>query len=355
MNPLATIRRIEPWPKSPIFNRQTRQSEGTGKKAANIGECPHPRARFKPLFATQDYITGKRFAVGYCYSCTLHVTWPVPPDDSIKDFYPSSYYGSGQRFAGVVEWLLDALYSFRVYYTERHQRPGKVLDVGCGRGLLLNKLRERGWETHGTELSEEAAAYAREKLNLPVTAKKLEDALFPSGEFDLVVLWHVLEHVRAPRLMLHEVARILKPGGMLLVAVPNFGSWEARFSGKGWFHLDVPRHLTHFTPSTLKEGLAEAGLSIVSANFFSTEYDFFSFVQSAQNRLGFRHNLLYNVLRTRSAKVIGSSTSRASLIEVALVLLTAIPLALLSLIYAPLAAALGQGATIAAYAVKRET
>ncbi|MDQ3928496.1 MAG: class I SAM-dependent methyltransferase [Chloroflexota bacterium] len=354
MNPLATIRRIEPWPKSPIFSRQARQSGGIGKKAVNTEECPHPRARFKPIFATQDYITGKRFAIGYCYSCRLHVTWPVPPDEAIKDFYPSSYYGSGQRFAGVVEWLLDALYSFRVYYTERHQSPGKVLDVGCGRGLLLNKLRERGWETHGTELSEEAAAYAREKLNLPVTAKKLEDAHFASAEFDLVVLWHVLEHVRAPRLMLHEVARILKPGGMLLVAVPNFGSWEARFSGKGWFHLDVPRHLTHFTPRTLKEGLDEAGLDIISANFFSTEYDFFSFVQSGQNRLGFRHNLLYNVLRTRSAKVIGS-TSRANLIEIALVLLTAIPLALLSLIYAPVAAALGQGATIAAYAVKRET
>lgn len=283
------------------------------------------------------------------------MTAPQPSESEIPHYYPTSYYGRGRRFARVVEWLLDRLYSFRVAYTERKREPGKVLDVGCGRGLLLNKLREHGWETFGTELSEEAADYARNALHLPVTTQELEDANFGDAEFDLVVLWHVLEHVRAPRAMLQEVSRILKPGGLLLIAVPNFGSWEARMSDKGWFHLDVPRHLTHFTPATLEGALGEAGLRISSKNFFSTEYDFFSFVQSVQNRLGFRHNLLYNILRTRSAKVLRAEgkTPHTSLAEVALVLLTALPLAVLSLLYAPLAALLGRGATIAAYAVKR--
>ncbi|MGA7730550.1 MAG: class I SAM-dependent methyltransferase [Chloroflexia bacterium] len=324
-----------------------------GEQSALV--CAHPRDRLKPLFATRDYITGDPFMVGYCYDCHLHVTTPAPPQSEIDRYYPKGYYGSGKRFTRIIEWLLDNLYNYRVYQIEQNQKPGKVLDIGCGRGLLLHKLRQRGWTPMGTELNEEAATYAREQLGLPVTTQMVEEAGFPDGEFDLIILWHVLEHVQSPRAMLREVSRILKPGGTLLVAVPNFGSLEARLSGKSWFHLDVPRHLTHFTKATLQHALDTAGLTISSTNFFSTEYDFFSFVQTAQNKLGLRHNLLYNVLRTRSAKVVDAegNTVGSALMQSLAALLTAIPLALFSLFYAPLVAALGKGATIAAYAKKR--
>jgi 2-polyprenyl-3-methyl-5-hydroxy-6-metoxy-1,4-benzoquinol methylase len=293
--------------------------------------------------------------VGYCHECRLHVTAPSPPPSIVERYYPRGYYGSGKRFTGIVEWLLDNLYNYRVYQIEQNQKPGKVLDIGCGRGLLLHKLRQHGWTPMGTELNEEAAIYARERLGLPVTTQMVEEAGFADGEFDLVILWHVLEHVQSPRAMLREVSRILKPGGTLLVAVPNFGSLEARLTGKGWFHLDTPRHLTHFTNATLRHALDNAGLTISSTNFFSTEYDFFSFVQSTQNKLGLRHNLLYNILRTRSAKVVDAegNTVGSARFQSLVALATAVPLALASLIYAPVVAALGQGATIAAYAKKR--
>ena len=292
--------------------------------------------------------------MGYCGRCKLNVTTPVPAESKIASYYPSGYYGSGQRFNPIVEWLLNHLYSYRALQIESKHKPGKVLDIGCGRGLLLHKLRQRGWEPHGTELSEEAAAYAKNKLGLPVTTQELKDCHFPDEEFDVVILWHVLEHVRAPRAMLKEVSRVLKPGGVLLVAVPNFGSSEARWTGPGWFHLDVPRHLTHFTPRTLKSALNNAGLQLMSTNFFSTEYDFFSFVQSTQNKLGLRRNYLYNLLRTRSAKVINDQgeAEHVSLAETALVLATAVPLTLISMVSTPLVAALHKGATIAAYAIK---
>jgi SAM-dependent methyltransferase len=320
----------------------------------HVVECDHPASHFRPLFSTNDYITGEPFVVGFCHNCRLHVTSPVPLDDELTRFYPSSYYGSGRRFNPIVEWLLNNLYAYRARQIESRHSPGKVLDIGCGRGLLLSKLRERGWQPRGTELSEEAATYARDRLGLPVTTEALQDCNFAGEEFDLVILWHVLEHVAAPRAMLNEVSRILKPGGILLVAVPNFGSWESRRSGRGWFHLDVPRHLTHFTSRTLQGALEASGLSLLSTNFFSSEYDFFSFVQSAQNRAGFRHNYLYNLLRTRSAKVISASGEAESvgLGETALVLATAVPLAAISLFAAPLLAALGRGATIAVYAIK---
>jgi methionine biosynthesis protein MetW len=316
--------------------------------------CAHPRRRFEPLYSARDYVTGDRFLVGHCYECGLYVTAPVPTEDEISRYYPGSYYGSGQRFNRVIEWLLDRLYSYRAAQIERNREPGKVLDIGCGRGLLLNKLRQQGWEPHGTELSEEAAAFAREEMGLPVTTQRLEDAHFADQEFDLVILWHVLEHARAPREMLKQAARILKPGGTLLVAVPNFGSWEARWSGPAWFHLDVPRHLTHWSFDTLSEALEAEGMSVRSTSYLSVEYDFFSFVQTVQSKMGLRHNLLYNLLRTRSARMLGKDRdSRAvDLGQAALALATAVPLGLMSLLYVPIVAALKKGATMAIYAVK---
>ena len=288
----------------PVARSLRCRAENGTPTEGNVLLCEHPASRAKTLFSARDYITREDFGLGYCRRCRLDVTIPVPTDAKIGKYYPLGYYGSGRRFMGAVEWLLDHLHNYRAYQIEQHQRPGKVLDVGCGRGLLLNKLRQRGWDPLGTELSEDAAAYARDQLGLPVITQPLEEIGFPSNEFDLVILWHVLEHVQSPRDIVREVARILKPGCTLLVAVPNFGSWEARWSRDKWFHLDVPRHLTHFTPRSLGRILEEAGIPITSVNFFSTEYDFFSFVQSVQNKLGFRHNLLYNLLRTRSAKVV---------------------------------------------------
>ena len=321
----------------------------------NQTACTHPRERLKPQFTSTDYISGDKFVVGFCYNCRLTVTTPMPSTEDLSRYYPQTYYGSGRRFPHIVEWLLDMLYDFRAARIGAGREPGKVLDIGCGRGLLLNKLRQRGWDPQGTELSEEAATYARDRLDLPVTTETLEEAHFPDNEFDLVILWHVLEHVPDPRGTLREVGRVLKPGGTLLVAVPNFGSLETRSAGPGWFHLDVPRHLTHFTFRSLSEALGAAGLQVHRASYLSLEYDFFSFVQTAQNKLGLRHNLLYNLLRTRSAKVLDEdgNSSSAGIAQSLLALITAIPLGCMSLLYTPLLALLRRGATMTVYAVKR--
>jgi 2-polyprenyl-3-methyl-5-hydroxy-6-metoxy-1,4-benzoquinol methylase len=325
-------------------------------------DCEHTQRTFKPYFAAQDYITGDHFTVGYCAACGLHVTSPTPGKAEITRHYPPGYYGTGRRFNLAIEWMLDVIYRYRVWHITRDQAPGKVLDIGCGRGLLLNKLRQRGWDVLGTELSDRAAHHARNALRLPVTTQSLQEARFPDAEFDLVILWHVLEHMHSPHAVLSEVRRILKPGGRLLLAVPNFGSWEARWGRGHWFHLNVPGHLTHFTPRTLKRALDMAGFGIVRKSYFSTEYDFFSFVQTALNRLGFLPNRLYNLLRTATAQLdsqaahsytrTGPTSRPRSKVADALLLACTAPLAAASVIYAPLVAALGKGATIALIAVK---
>jgi hypothetical protein len=132
-----------------------------------------------------------------------------------------------------------------------------------------------------------------------------------------------------------------------MVAVPNFGSPEARFGGTGWFHLDVPRHLHHFTPGTLRNLLADAGLVPVKEVHIAPEYDVFSFVQTLQNKMGLPYNLLYDMVRRRENRLVhlrqGPFSSLASLAS-------AVPLTVIGVLWAPLAAALGRSATITIYA-----
>jgi SAM-dependent methyltransferase len=151
----------------------------------------------------------------------------------------------------------------------------------------------------------------------------------------------VLEHVTNPGALLGEIHRLLRPGGVLLVSVPNFGSPEARASGAGWFHLDVPRHLVHFTPDTLASCLRGAGMEPIESSWFAPEFDAFSFVQSTLNGLGLRQNALYDVLRGRAAKLGrgGGATATAS---VAL----AAPLGILSLPATLIASLSGAGSTL---------
>ena len=314
--------------------------------------CQHPSGQRENLFPARDYVTGDRFELVRCRGCGLALTTPAPAGAEMAKYYPAVYYAStgGKRFPAVVELMQKLLYGRRVRRVERlhGDRKGRVLDVGCGPGFLLKRFQQSGWDAQGTELSEHSAAHARQTLGLPIHTGDLASARFPDAHFDAVVLWHVLEHVPCPQGTIAEVARILRPGGVLLVGVPNFGSWEARLAKNKWFHLDVPRHLNHFTVPTLTWMLASAGIKVKCESFFAPEYDCFSFVQSALNRLGLRHNLLYQLLRQGRSKVL----QEESLFQILATLLLAVPLTLASVPATLVAALLRQGTAVSFYAEK---
>jgi SAM-dependent methyltransferase len=317
--------------------------------------CSHPADRLTLLFAAQDYITGQRFAISRCRGCDFVVTTPQPGPVEMAAYYPAGYYGAagGRRFPWLVERLQQSLYGWRVRSVVAAAGAGtrrRVLDVGCGRGLLLREFRRHGWEVQGTELSAPAASYGRDVLGLPVAIGSLETLAFPAHHFDAVTVWHVLEHLPDPRVLLAEVDRILKPGGVLFIGVPNFGGWEARLGRDKWFHLDVPRHLTHLTKATLQRALAQQGFLDRRWSGFAPEYDCFSFVQSALNRCGLRHNLLYNLLRRGTAKVLDRDPVPAW--QVAATLLLAAPLGLLSVPATLCAGWFGQAGTLTVLCVK---
>jgi SAM-dependent methyltransferase len=124
-------------------------------------------------------------------------------------------------------------------------------------------MQRLGWQVNGVELSPQATAHARNVLGLDVRQGSLEEAGYPDAHFDVVTLWHVLEHLPSPRRTLVEVKRVLKPGGTLICEVPNEHSLQSRLLGKHWFHLDPPRHLYAFSPTTLRRVVRAAGLAVL--------------------------------------------------------------------------------------------
>jgi SAM-dependent methyltransferase len=169
---------------------------------------------------------------------------------------------------------------------------------------MLKAFADRGWEVVGLERSTEATAAAREAYGLPVFSGEVA-SLEAEPAFDLVVMFQVLEHMTHPAQVLRDCARVLKPRGTLVVSLPNFGSWQAQLFGSHWLHLDVPRHLVHFTPASLALALRRAGFEVERCGYISA-HDPYGWIQSAFNMMGFRQNLLTDILMggTRSPSAV---------------------------------------------------
>lgn len=140
---------------------------------------------------------------------------------------------------------------------------GRLLDVGAGVGALMWVAKRKGFDVRGVEVSQWAAAFAREEKGLDVAAGSLEDAGFAASSFEVAVINHVLEHVPDPQKVLEEVRRVLSADGMLVVGVPNIASFMARLRGKKWSSLRPEEHRWHFSPDTLRRLVRQAGFDEV--------------------------------------------------------------------------------------------
>lgn len=248
-------------------------------------------------------VDGLAAEVVVCGECGLGWLHPQPSTAEIQTFYPPDYYGrTGRKFIGLVEFFVRFVSRRRVRFLSRHiPTGGRVLDVGCGRGTLLGELADLGFEAHGFEISHTAAEGADPRVEIRV-AENLSAADYPAAAFDQVIVWHVLEHVADPRGTLAEIRRLLKPGGELIVAVPNFSSLQGRWTGAAWFHLDLPRHLYHFSRTSLRRLLTDAGFDVRSEHHFSLRQNPFGWVQSLLNTTPrLPRNGLYELLHNRRA------------------------------------------------------
>jgi SAM-dependent methyltransferase len=214
------------------------------------------------------YGRGGDYSVVVCPACGSGRTLPLVSSEELGGFYPSEYDAHGLPGNPALRGLATALFERRYRralaseplskLTER--RPGRLLDVGSGRGDLGVVLGRRGWHVRGLEPSPQAVAEARER-GLEVEEGTLTDGLAREGGYDAVVFSHSLEHVVEPAQDLSAARELLQPDGLVLITLPNFGSWQARRFGSHWFHLDLPRHRTHFTDEGLQALLRRSGFA----------------------------------------------------------------------------------------------
>jgi len=269
------------------------------------------------------------------------MTDPVPL--SMDLYYPARY----RRFNALAAFVLRRLYLRRVDgWHARLPNSGVALELGSGTGWMLRALRERGWLALGSERTVAAATTARDAAGAPVFVGDLR-AIRDEPVLDLVVMFHVLEHLADPLTALAAVARRVKPGGTLILGIPNIASWQARFAGPFWMHLEVPRHLCHFSPDAVERALATSGFRVTRIDFRSFEHDPFGWVQSTLDRLGFEQSLLVKVLARMQDR-------RSDVLTTVVATLLAIPLGALGLVLALASWRAGAGAVMEVWATRED-
>ncbi len=239
------------------------------------------------------------FSLIRCTDCGLGQTEPIP--DDIGRYYGAAYHGGrhgstaqfrARRRVSLVESALGSSLSGK-----------RVLDIGCGDGTFLLATAARGAVVAGTEYSPDLAR------SQGLTVYGSLDEIPSDEKFDAITMWHTLEHMVDPRVDVAYARDHVSPDGVFVVAVPNAGGLQARFSGRYWFHLDVPRHLFHFSDRSLRTMLSRHDFSVHKRWDMEAEYDLMGWSQSMLNSTGKEPNAFFDILRGKATTL--SSSGRA--------------------------------------------
>ena len=200
-----------------------------------------------------------------CRTCGLIYVSDIKSDKDIEEHYSKEYF---EIYLETEPIHLRKRFKKRIKEIKKIRVSGALLDVGCGVGSFLRLAHAEGYETSGVELSHYAAEYARSNFGLSVFNGELKNAGFASETFDIITLWHVLEHVSDPKKFLVQVNRLLKKNGLLVIEVPNIRSIAATISLMNWELMAPKEHLFYFNSYTLKKLLQDTGFSILKAQSY---------------------------------------------------------------------------------------
>ena len=228
---------------------------------------------FRPVIdAACDRLTGKRgtFQVQACTGCGLVVTRPRPTAAALAYYYEGAYSSStGTHCVEAIQtrWWLRWITGYRLRVVERAHPLGpgqRLLDVGCGYGAFLSRARrETGCDATGVDTDAGSIARALDRDLIDYRCASVESAGLEPGQFDVITFFESLEHHLDPVAALKAARKLLKPGGVCVVEVPNFDGVWRRVFGSWWMPLLVPQHLVHFTPATLRQALRAAGFEVI--------------------------------------------------------------------------------------------
>ena len=239
-------------------------------------DCPNCGAtEHSLLFEIEDYLYGipGRFGERRCGQCGLVFLSPRPTRYTIGNYYPPSYSpyrpAIQDERSAAIRWMRRRKLAKRRHAVERHARSsstlgsrGHLLDVGCSTGIFMDEMRSAGWRVTGIDLMHEAATYAHRRLGLDVIEGDLLEVGLAQDMFDIITLFDVLEHTFEPAATLRRVWRLLRPGGIVAITLPNWESLDHAIFGRYWVGYDAPRHLECFPHNVLSDMLVQAGFVI---------------------------------------------------------------------------------------------
>jgi SAM-dependent methyltransferase len=230
--------------------------------------------------------------LGECQDCGLRWLLDAPVGDGLAELYQSGFYEPAPARGGAFVRELHRLNNAIRLRELDGMTPGRLLDVGCGKGRFLAAAQAAGWDVLGVEYAPASAEAAHAAYGVEVVVGDFLELDLPGG-FDAVTLWHVLEHLPDPGASVARARDLVRPGGRIVISVPNGDSLQAHLGGEQWFHLDLPRHLFQFTPRSLSALVERSGLRVVRIGHFYPEMETIGLIQTALNRMGFGDDLLY--------------------------------------------------------------
>lgn len=221
----------------------------------------------------RDYVvTGETFAVYRCPVCLLEFTQSPPDESESGRYYSSENYiphsDSVRSLTGRIYYIIRQIMlrrKRRLVKRETGKSGGALLDYGSGTGHFAAAMKKAGWNVTGLELNDKAREYSTKSLGIKAIRPDEINRL-PSGSFDCITFWHVLEHLSDIKGIMAEVKRLLRPGGVGLIALPNNMSYDSMYYRNYWAAYDVPRHLWHFNPVSFTNFAARSGFEVKSMN-----------------------------------------------------------------------------------------
>ena len=246
------------------------------------------------------YANGIICNISECADCEIGMVHPFPSDQELSKLYSTGNYRTdeGRRFNFLIEYLIYFGSIIKRRRIEKYSTKGKILDIGCGRGLFMNIMRQGGWNVEGSELNKETASYAEQVYGLKVYSEKITDHSLKPESYNVINVCGVLEHLKEPNEVLNECHHLLKNDGLLVVLVPDIRSLEFKIGRENWFHLDLPFHLFHFSEKGLVRLLQKKGFNIKRVKRFHLEYSPFGWLQTLLNLSKIKFNLFYDLLKS---------------------------------------------------------
>ena len=204
-----------------------------------------------------------------CSSCTYVWLDGPPRPEEMPLHYDEDYH---RAIVTAGEKSAEGRWRMQRERISQYKKSGALLDIGCSSGGFLGTMKRGSWELHGIEMNASTAEKAKASTGAELFVGNAADAPFPAGRFDVITCFDVVEHVYQPRQLLGKVREWLKPDGIFYTTLPNIDSWEARLLGTCWYGLELPRHLSHFSPRSLRYVMSSLGFQEIAISTPASSY-----------------------------------------------------------------------------------